>query len=199
MKKNVYLKKTIKNDFELYYLLRNNSKNTNRAGYLKWFNENFNSKYFFTCFYSLKKIGYICGDEKDGVINFTIAMKEKYKQNNIISQFLKIYETKLKSNSILISQVQKNNKPMIEFFLKNDYQLLKKQKNFLLFFKIYHLKIRKYLKAINDIENVRKNNNINWMNILRVAFKSSPSKASLVFKNIFTDDQKISSLSKKLF
>ena len=116
-----------------------------------------------------------------------------------MEKLLHLKKTKLKSNSILVSHVHKSDKTSIDFFLKNDYELLKKQKNLLLFYKIYNLKIKRYLKAITDIENVRRNNNINWMNILRVAFKNSPTKASLIFKNIFKDDQKISSLSKKLF
>ena len=32
----------------------------------------------------------------------------------------------------------------------------------------------KYLKIINQIENIRKKNNKNWMDVLRIAFKHSP-------------------------
>tara|TARA_B110000858_G_C17808893_1_gene479721 strand:- start:352 stop:951 length:600 start_codon:yes stop_codon:yes gene_type:complete len=199
MKINMYLKKTIKEDNELYYLLRNDNKDINKSDHSKWFNKNFKSNYFFTCFYASKKIGYLSGEENNGVINISMAIKKEYQQKDLASKFYKIYETKLKSNSILVSHVHKSDKTSIDFFLKNDYELLKKQKNLLLFYKIYNLKIKRYLKAITDIENVRRNNNINWMNILRVAFKNSPTKASLIFKNIFKDDQKISSLSKKLF
>ena len=56
-----------------------------------------------------------------------------------------------------------------------------------------------YLKAISDIEKVRKGNNVNWMNILRVAFQHSPQEASTIFRNIFKDDKKINKLSKRLF
>jgi hypothetical protein len=56
----------------------------------------------------------------------------------------------------------------------------------------------KYLKIINKIENIRKKNNVNWMNILRIAFKYSPKATAKVMSKIYLDDQKISSLVKKL-
>jgi len=56
----------------------------------------------------------------------------------------------------------------------------------------------KYLIIINKIENIRKKNNVNWMNILRIAFKYSPKATAKVMSKIYTDDQKISSLVKKL-
>ena len=35
-------------------------------------------------------------------------------------------------------------------------------------------------KIIDQIQNVRKKNNQNWMDILRLAFKSNPKKASKI-------------------
>ncbi len=32
-------------------------------------------------------------------------------------------------------------------------------------------KTKKYLKIISQIENIRKKNNVNWMNILRIAIQ----------------------------
>ena len=55
-----------------------------------------------------------------------------------------------------------------------------------------------YLKIIRKIEKKRKNNNINWMDILRLAFKSSPSEAKKIMIKIYQDDTKISKLIKKL-
>ena len=208
MKNKITIKKTIKEDNNLYFILRNNkkfrkhffnNKSINKLKHSEWFNKNFKSKYFYTCFYKSEKIGYLRGDENNGVINISIAIKNKYQKKGLASEFYKIYEKKLKSNSILIAQVHKNNNSSINFFLKNDYEILKKQKSFIIFYKIHNIKLKKYLKVIDNIENIRKSNNINWMNILRIAFKNSPSAASLMFKNIFSDDQKISSLSKKLF
>ena len=59
-------------------------------------------------------------------------------------------------------------------------------------------KIKYYLKIIKQIENVRKSNNINWMNILRLSFKYSPNEAKKILNKIYLDDKKISSLIRKL-
>ena len=56
----------------------------------------------------------------------------------------------------------------------------------------------KYKKIISKIQKIRSKNNINWMDILRLAFKHDPKGASRILKKINTDDKKISSLVKKL-
>ena len=57
-------------------------------------------------------------------------------------------------------------------------------------------KINKYLKIISQIEKVRKKNNVNWMNLLRLAFKSSPSETAKIMSLIYSDDRRISKLVK---
>ena len=52
---------------------------------------------------------------------------------------------------------------------------------------------------ISKIEKIRKNNNVNWMNILRIAFKFSPRATARIMSKIYTDDQKISSLVKNFY
>jgi hypothetical protein len=54
------------------------------------------------------------------------------------------------------------------------------------------------LKIILQIENIRKKNNVNWMNILRVAYKNNPKATAEIMSKIYTDDKKISYLVKKL-
>lgn len=56
----------------------------------------------------------------------------------------------------------------------------------------------KKLKIINQIENIRKKNNKNWMDILRIAIDKSPKETSKIMGNIYRDDNKISKLVKKL-
>ena len=58
---------------------------------------------------------------------------------------------------------------------------------------------KNYFKIISQIENIRKKNNINWMNILRIAFKYNPKATARVMSKIYSDDKKISTLVKKLF
>ena len=59
-------------------------------------------------------------------------------------------------------------------------------------------KIKKYLKIINQIEKVRTKNNVNWMDILRLAFKHSPSEAKKIFKQIVNKDKQLIKLAKDL-
>ena len=51
-----------------------------------------------------------------------------------------------------------------------------------------------YSKIIDQIEKIRSKNNINWMNILRLAFKLDPKTSSKIMKKINYDDKKISRL-----
>tara|TARA_B100001057_G_scaffold501082_1_gene620337 strand:- start:5477 stop:5683 length:207 start_codon:yes stop_codon:yes gene_type:complete len=59
-------------------------------------------------------------------------------------------------------------------------------------------KIKKYLRIINQIEKARSSNNINWMNVLRIAIKNSPKETIKILKKINTKDGEISKLLKKL-
>ena len=106
---------------------------------------------------------------------------------------------KIKKKILLIAKLKKNNFKSKNFFLRNGYNLLNEKKSILTYYKVHSNKKNNYLKTIDEIENVRKGNNVNWMNILRVAFQHSPQEASAIFRNIFKDDKKINKLSKKLF
>ncbi len=59
-------------------------------------------------------------------------------------------------------------------------------------------KYNKYFSIINKIENIRKKNNVNWMNMLRLAFKHAPKEAAKIMYHVNADDKKISNLLKKL-
>tara|TARA_B100000965_G_C19145863_1_gene563713 strand:+ start:191 stop:403 length:213 start_codon:yes stop_codon:yes gene_type:complete len=65
--------------------------------------------------------------------------------------------------------------------------------------KIYqNKKIKKYLRVIDEIEKTRSKNNVNWMNILRIAIKNAPQETVRTMKKIDAKDSKISNLFKKL-
>jgi len=57
---------------------------------------------------------------------------------------------------------------------------------------------KNYLRIISQIENIRKKNNVNWMNILRIAFKNNPKATAVVMSKIYSDDKRIGTLVKKL-
>ncbi len=59
-------------------------------------------------------------------------------------------------------------------------------------------KNKKINKIINKIESTRSKNNINWMDILRIAMKHSPKETQKALKKINNQDQKISKLLRKI-
>jgi len=59
-------------------------------------------------------------------------------------------------------------------------------------------KFKKVTNVIDRIENTRTKNNINWMNILRIAIKYSPEETKNLLRKINNQDQKISKLLKKI-
>ena len=59
-------------------------------------------------------------------------------------------------------------------------------------------KIKKSLKIINQIQKIRSKNNVNCMDLLRLAVKLDHKTTSEIMSKIYLDDQKISALAKKL-
>jgi hypothetical protein len=59
-------------------------------------------------------------------------------------------------------------------------------------------KLKKNLRIIKKIEQLRAKNNKNWMDMYRLAFSVAPEKSVEVVKKILKKDIKLSSLAKKL-
>lgn len=57
---------------------------------------------------------------------------------------------------------------------------------------------KKNIALINRIQKIRSKNNVNWMNILKLAFELDPKNAAKIMKKINYDDKKISQLLSKL-
>tara|TARA_B100000989_G_scaffold298400_1_gene287533 strand:- start:26478 stop:26681 length:204 start_codon:yes stop_codon:yes gene_type:complete len=53
-------------------------------------------------------------------------------------------------------------------------------------------------KIIAQIQKARSQNNIHWMSLLKLALKSSPTKAKIILSKINSYDKKISNLVEKL-
>ena len=54
------------------------------------------------------------------------------------------------------------------------------------------MKKKEYSQIINKIQLLRKKNNTNWMDILRLAMKHAPNETKKILKNINNYDKKIS-------
>lgn len=64
--------------------------------------------------------------------------------------------------------------------------------------KIMKIKKRTDLEIIDEVENVRTKNNVNWMDILRLAFKHAPEDARILMGRVNEYDGRISELLKEL-
>jgi len=60
------------------------------------------------------------------------------------------------------------------------------------------MQIEHYLKIIDEIEKIRTKNNVNWMDVLRLAFIHSPEESKKLMKKINQEDNQISELLEKL-
>ena len=59
-------------------------------------------------------------------------------------------------------------------------------------------KIEHYLKIIDKVEKIRTKNNVNWMDVLRLAFINAPEETKIIMKKINQEDNRISELFEKL-
>ena len=62
----------------------------------------------------------------------------------------------------------------------------------------YNNKIEHYLKIIDEVETVRTKNNVNWMDVLRLAFIHAPEESKKLMKKINQEDNRVSELFEKL-
>ena len=54
------------------------------------------------------------------------------------------------------------------------------------------------LKIIDEIQSIRSANNVNWMDLLRLAYSKAPEETKLLVRKINNDDNRISELFSKL-
>lgn len=57
---------------------------------------------------------------------------------------------------------------------------------------------KNYNKIIKQIQQIRTNNNKNWMDLLKLAFKHAPKDSAKIMKRINISDKKISYYIEKL-
>ena len=205
----ILIKKVLKSDLNFTFLLRNNKSirkkffNSNIISineHKDWFLKKIKSKkdLFLVIIKDKNKIGTIRYDKKEFYYEISISLLPKYQSKNIGSEALKASEKILKKGMIL-SNIKKNNQKSLKFFINNGYSVLSKDKKNILYKVLNNQELTRNNKLIDQIQQIRKKNNVNWMDILRIAFESSPDKTKKVFKNIFTDDRSINTISKKLF
>ena len=206
---NILTKKITKSDLSFTFLLRNNksirkeSFNSDIITYEKhkeWFFKKLNNKKDLSLIIldNKTKVGVIRYEQGEFYYEISISILPKYQLLNIGSDALISSEKYLKK-AMIISKIKKNNSKSLNFFKKNGYMSISENKKHTLYKVINQLENKRNKYLIDQIQKIRKKNNVNWMDILRIAFESSPNKTRNVFKNIFIADKDVNIISKKLF
>ena len=205
----IIIRAITKKDENFLFLLRNNnsirkeffqSKKVSIQDHKKWFSEKMKgkSKFYFIILKNKKNIGIIRYDKKDFYYDISISILPYYQKQGLASEALNKSEKFLNGKTI-IAKIKKNNKKSLNFFTNNGYNFISKNGCFYLFKIIKYNSKNKNMEIINQIQNIRSRNNVNWMDILRIAFEKSPDQTKSIFKRIFFDDRVINKLSRKLF
>ncbi len=212
---NIILKKASSRDLDFIFKIKTeklskkfaiNKKDIKYSDHKVWFLDYLKSTQnkFYIAFLDSKrsnKVGYVRFDFLSFYYEVSICLASKYRNKGLSSNILESSENKINKSNLLIAKVLKSNFSSKKLFERSEYVLISEKNKILTYAKILNSKkdyTKNYLKIIDEIESVRTKNNVNWMDILRIAFKESPKNASKIFKNISNHDNKISKLSKKL-
>lgn len=142
--------------------------------------------------YNGNAIGYIREDitEDGNELSYLINPNEHGKGYGtlMMKEFLKDKQGKF------FLHIKKGNIASIKMAEKNGFKKIKVVND------VYKLELYKMtdLEIINKVEQVRKGNNVNWMDLVRLAFEIAPDRARPIFKRINESDGEISKLLDQL-
>ncbi len=196
---------------------RKNSINQKKIKYPShrvWFKKILLSKEnkYFIGTHKREKVGFVRYEKnKDDNYVVSININPEFRNRGFGSKLLlksQLQKEIIKDCKVLFSMIKKNNLASIKTFEKANYTKCDELRSYYLFCncknrdKVKYMKKlnkqKKYQKIIDQIESIRSKNNGNWMNILRIAFKYSPDEAAKTMSKIYKEDQRISTLAKKL-
>ena len=150
------------------------------------------------------KIG-MCRFDIDPIRNFaevSINLNPHFRNKKISAVFLKksidLFSSENRIN--LTAKIKKENIASIKCFSRCDFIFDREDElyNYYILHKMQNDEVLNKLKIIDEIENIRAKNNVNWMDLLRLAFTEAPEETKLLIRKINTDDNKISALFAKL-
>lgn len=141
-------------------------------------------------------------DFKNKLARISINLNPNFRNKNLSTEILKksINLFFKKYNYSILATIKNNNIASIACFKKCNFNLIYQFKGY----SIYMLKkeenqqLLSKLELISEIEKIRSANNINWMDLLRLAFINAPEETKLLIRKINSDDNKISTLFAKL-
>ena len=207
----IKISKANKKDFKDFYLIRNqkdsiknslSKKPVSKSEHYEWFLnclENKKFKHLFIAKIKKQTIGYIRYEKKDIYYVVSIGLYTKFQKLGYAQLMLQESEKKIGSKKILIADVKNFNHRSLKLFQSANFEILNKNKLLTQFVKILQKQENNYfLNLINEIEKKRKKNNINWMELLKLAYKTTPEKTKKIFKKIHQTDSQINKISKRL-
>ena len=175
-----------------------NKKKITSKEHNKWFQNNFLNKNFFIfiVFIKHKRIGYVRIEKFNSKYFVSISILKKWQNLGLSKMALRHCEIKVqKKTNNLYAKVNKYNKKSLSLFNGLNYKILTIKNNiFIMKKKIVNYN---YIKLVNKIEKIRKKNNNNWMDILKIAFQFAPERTSKIMSQIYKEDSKISKITKK--
>lgn len=173
----------------------NNKINIDYSKHIDWFKTKLKLKnyHIFIIYVNSKKCGYIRAEKKKDTYLISISILKKFRNKKIALNSILMIEKKFKDHYCFVAEIIKKNLISRKLFLKAGYKIFKILKN-----KIIMKKNRKKNNLIDKIEKIRSKNNINWMDLLRLAYDKAPNETASILKKIYRDDAKISNLLKKI-
>ena len=204
----IKIKKATKKNIQFILKVRNQnisrkfSTDKKKIPYLehyKWFKQNHLRKDFFLYIILVKKkqVGYVRVQKIEFKNFVSIAVLKNWQNFGIAKLALRYVEIEVQKNiRSIYANVNRYNKNSISLFRGLNYKIYKIEKDKI--FKKKELNKFNYLKLIQKIEKIRKKNNSNWMDILKIAFKYAPNETAKTMAQIYKEDSNISKLTKKL-
>lgn len=122
----------------------------------------------------------------------SINLNPDWRGKGISAQLLRlaIGEIQREQTLVLTAEIKPDNTPSIKCFERCGFALYETSTERLVF--------KNKQGIIDAIEQVRSANNVNWMDLMRLAFRKAPKEAEAIVGRINGDDGKISELLKRL-
>lgn len=127
-------------------------------------------------------------DDANNTAAVSINLNPEWRGKKIASTFLNEAITQFQRDNtvILTAEIKPHNIPSIRCFERCGFSLYDTFDDVLLF--------KNKQGIIDAIEAVRSNNNVNWMDLMRLAFRVAPKEAEEILGRINSDDGRISRL-----
>lgn len=179
---------------------RQNSINTDIvefADHCDWYKQtlaNPNRKIIIGVNHDNQNVGMVRFDlnEIHSVAVVSIIINPKYRGMGICKHLLNeaLYEIQKEHTLVFHAEIRHENTASISCFVRCGFSHEDTTKTSYIY--------KNRLGIIDAIEQIRAANNVNWMDLLRLAFKSAPNDAIKIVRRINTDDSQISNLLKQL-